>query len=97
MKYKLFDFTCVKRPCAFLTGLVTNGNRKLNVSQLAREVNCTYSHAIKIKNVFEEMGILTSKKQGREITLKLTEEGKKVAEAFREIRSISIELEVKDL
>ena len=57
-------------------------------SQLAKEVDCTYSHAVKILQTLEEMGLVSFEKKGRIKIIKLTKKGVSVAEHIEGIRNI---------
>jgi predicted transcriptional regulator len=49
-----------------------------NVSRLARKVNVTYSHTVKLINFLEELGFVKIEKEGRSNSLSYTGRGKKV-------------------
>lgn len=57
-------------------------------SVLAKEVDCTYSHAVKILQEMEKAKLVEFIKQGRIKIIKLTEKGNKVAEHIEKIRTI---------
>jgi len=57
-------------------------------SVLAKEVDCTYSHTVKILQEMEKAELVSFEKQGRIKTISLTENGVKVAENIEKIRSI---------
>ncbi len=48
-------------------------------SQLAKEVNCTFSHTVKLLEQFRKMGLVTFKKTGRIKMIELTDDGKEIA------------------
>ena len=52
---------------------------------IAKEVNSPYSYVSKILNEFEKFAIVESEFEGRTKVLKLTKNGRKVAELFEEI------------
>ncbi len=59
-------------------------------SVLAKEVDCTYSHAVKILQSLQELGLVVFEKQGRIKIIKLTKKGKEIAEEIDNIkRSLS--------
>mgnify|MGYP005856807595 CR=1 FL=1 len=66
--------------------------RKLNRvrygSVLAKEVDCTYSHAVKILQTLEELGLVTFEKKGRIKLIKLTKKGMAVADNISEIQQL---------
>jgi DNA-binding MarR family transcriptional regulator len=55
-------------------------------SVLAKEVDCTYSHAVKILQTLEQLGLVTFEKKGRIKLIKLTAKGMEVAESISNIR-----------
>ena len=57
-------------------------------SQLAKEVDCTYSHAVKILQTLEELGLVSFEKKGRIKIIKLTKKGADVAEHIAAIKKI---------
>ena len=56
-------------------------------SVLAKEVDCTYSHAVKILQEMEKASLVTFEKQGRIKTISLTDSGEKVAEFIEKIKN----------
>lgn len=57
-------------------------------SQLAKEVDCTYSHAVKILQSLEGLGLVSFEKKGRIKIIKLTRKGAEVAEHISSIRKL---------
>jgi len=57
-------------------------------SQLAKEVDCTYSHAVKILQNLEEFGLVSFEKKGRIKIINLTKKGTDVAEHIAAIKKI---------
>lgn len=57
-------------------------------SVLAKEVDCTYSHAVKILQEMEKARLVEFEKQGRIKTIKLTNNGEKVAEHIEKIKNL---------
>ena len=51
-------------------------------SVLAKEVDCTYSHAVKILQVLQDLGLIEFEKKGRVKLIKLTRKGVDVADAI---------------
>lgn len=62
------------------------GGKSRYGSVLAKEVDCTYSHAVKILQEMEKSKLVSFEKQGRIKTIKLTDNGSKVAESIEKIR-----------
>ncbi len=48
-------------------------------TQLAKEVDCTYSHTVKLLDQFESMGLVGFKKTGRIKMIELTDDGREIA------------------
>jgi predicted transcriptional regulator len=57
-------------------------------SILAKEVDCTYSHAVKILQTLEDLRLVVFEKKGRIKIIKLTKKGKEVADAIDEIQDL---------
>jgi len=57
-------------------------------SVLAKEVDCTYSHAVKILQTLEELKLVEFDKKGRIKLIKLTKRGQEVADAIEKIQSM---------
>ena len=55
-------------------------------SVLAKEVDCTYSHAVKILQTLENLGLVTFEKKGRIKLIKLTKKGMDVADNISNIK-----------
>jgi len=57
-------------------------------SILAKEVDCTYSHAVKILQTLERLGLVLFEKKGRVKLIKLTKKGKEVADHIELIQDL---------
>jgi DNA-binding MarR family transcriptional regulator len=57
-------------------------------SVLAKEVDCTYSHAVKILQILEKIGLVVFEKKGRIKIIKLTKRGQEVAEHIETIKNL---------
>jgi len=57
-------------------------------SILAKEVDCTYSHAVKILQTLETLSLVDFEKRGRIKIIKLTKKGKEVADAIENIQKL---------
>ena len=68
-----------------LVSLRKGGKNKYG-SVLAKEVDCTYSHAVKILQEMEKARLVTFEKQGRIKSIVLTDNGNKVAEFIERIK-----------
>ena len=56
-------------------------------SVLAKEVDCTYSHAVKILQTLEDLKLVEFEKKGRIKLIKLTKKGADVADFIEQIQS----------
>jgi len=57
-------------------------------SILAKEVDCTYSHAVKILQTLEDLGLVEFEKKGRIKLIQLTKKGNDVADAIEHIKKL---------
>ena len=57
-------------------------------SILAKEVDCTYSHAVKILQTLEKLGLVVFEKKGRIKLIKLTKKGTEVANSIENIKKL---------
>lgn len=80
------------KPVKILVQL-NNPSRDNYPSQIAKDIDCTYSHAVRTLQRLEEQGLIESEKSGRKKHLKLTEKGKKIAKALSELLHIFRTLE----
>lgn len=55
-------------------------------SILAKEVDCTYSHAVKILQILQELGLVVFEKKGRIKLIRLTKKGTDIAEHIDTIK-----------
>lgn len=63
--------------------------RKINnkyASQIAKEVNCTYSHTVKVLSQMQEKNLIQFKKEGRLKTIITTEKGIKIIALLYELQ-----------
>lgn len=54
-------------------------------SQISSNVDCTYSHTVRILQKFEKKGLVDSDKKGRRKMIELTEDGEEVAEKLGDL------------
>ena len=57
-------------------------------SILAKEVDCTYSHAVKILQTLQELKLVEFEKKGRVKIIQLTKKGREVADAIENIQKL---------
>jgi predicted transcriptional regulator len=74
----LQDMFVREKPVKVLLGLKTSKDF-VYATLLSKEANCTYSHAIKILNLFKKANLVTFEKSGRIKKVRLTEDGRRIA------------------
>ena len=82
-----FDLFFRRKPAMMLLALKKMNKAKYG-SVLAKEVDCTYSHAVKILQILEELGLVIFEKKGRIKIIKLTKRGMQIAEHIESIKEI---------
>ncbi|HLD15552.1 MAG TPA: winged helix DNA-binding protein [Candidatus Nanoarchaeia archaeon] len=83
----IFEVFFRRKPSMILVALKSSNKNRYG-SVLAKEVDCTYSHAVKILQEMEKAKLVGFEKKGRIKTIKLTENGLKVAEHIERIKDI---------
>ena len=83
----IFEVFFRRKPAMILVALRNNPKARYG-SVLAKEVDCTYSHAVKILQEMEKAELVNFEKQGRTKTINLTDNGNKIAENIEKIRSL---------
>ena len=86
-KENIFEVFFRKKPAMILVALRKGGKNRYG-SVLAKEVDCTYSHAVKILQEMEKAKLVSFEKHGRIKSIELTETGNKVAEYIEKIREL---------
>ncbi len=88
---ELKDLFLQDKPAGILVE-IKRGRGEIYASILSKEVDCTYSHAVKILKKFEQNNLVEFDKNGRKKLIELTDEGEKIAstldELIREINSV---------
>ncbi|MFH1408750.1 MAG: winged helix DNA-binding protein [Nanoarchaeota archaeon] len=86
MKNKaIFNVFFREKPAMMLVNLY-NAKGEMYASSLAKSIDCTYSHVVKILQEMEKAGLITFNKQGRLKLLTLTKKGNDCAEHIEKIR-----------
>jgi len=60
------------------------------ISELARDINVTYSHVARLLDILVELGLVEIEKDGRKTVVKLTEAGYDVAKDVKSILKLFI-------
>ena len=76
-----------EKPAMMLVNL-RNSKNGVYASSLAKSVDCTYSHVVKILQEMEKAGLINFEKQGRLKLLSLTQKGSEIADHMDNIRTI---------
>jgi len=84
---EIFDVFFRAKPANMLVELRKKSKNKYG-STLAKDVDCTYSHAVKILQEMEKARLVNFEKNGRIKTIVLTENGHRIAEYIEKIREI---------
>ncbi|MBI2577158.1 winged helix DNA-binding protein [Candidatus Woesearchaeota archaeon] len=85
MNDKIFNVFFREKPAMMLVNL-KNGKGGMYASSLAKEIDCTYSHVVKILQEMEKSGLVNFEKQGRLKLLTLTKKGTEIAENIDNVR-----------
>jgi predicted transcriptional regulator len=83
---EIFNVFFREKPAMMLVGL-KNAKSEVYASSLAKQIDCTYSHVVKILQQMETSGLISFDKQGRLKLLTLTKKGAEVAEHIDKIRT----------
>ncbi len=84
---EIFEVFFRRKPANILVALRKNTKSKYG-SILAKEVDCTYSHAVKILQEMEKANLVEFIKQGRIKMIRLTENGNRIAEHIEKIQTL---------
>ena len=83
---EIFNVFFREKPAMMLVHLLNNKN-EVYASSLAKHVDCTYSHVVKILQEMEKAGLVNFEKNGRLKLLTLTKTGSEIAEHIDGIRT----------
>ena len=86
-KKDIFEVFFRRKPAMILVALRKNSKNRYG-SVLAKEVDCTYSHAVKILQEMERANLVQFEKQGRIKIINLTDNGDRVAENIEKIKNL---------
>ena len=84
---EIFNVFFREKPAMMLVEL-KNAKSEIYASSIAKTVDCTYSHVVKILQEMQKAGLVNFEKQGRLKLLTLTKTGAEVAEKIDGIRTI---------
>lgn len=86
-KTEIFEVFFRKKPAMMLVALRRGGKNRYG-SILAKEVDCTYSHAVKILQEMERSKLVNFERHGRIKSINLTENGNRIAEHIEKIKDL---------
>jgi len=78
----IFDVFFREKPAMMLVEL-----KNANTNVYAKQIDCTYSHVVKILQEMHKADLINFKKEGRLKLLELTKKGKDIAGNIESIRS----------
>ena len=82
---EIFNVFFRSKPAMMLINL-KNAKNQIYASHLAKQIDCTYSHVVKILQQMETAGLINFDKQGRLKLLTLTKKGQDIAEHIDNVR-----------
>ena len=83
----IFNVFFREKPALMLVGL-KNAKGEMYASSLAKQIDCTYSHVVKILQQMEKHELINFDKQGRLKLLTLTKKGEDIADNISNIKNI---------
>ena len=84
---EIFNVFFREKPAMMLVEL-RNAKAEVYASSLAKQIDCTYSHVVKILQEMQREGLVNFDKQGRLKLLSLTKKGQDVASRIDDVRGI---------
>ncbi|MFW5991034.1 MAG: winged helix DNA-binding protein [Nanoarchaeota archaeon] len=84
---KIFNVFFREKPTMMLLGLY-NAKGEVYASSLAKQIDCTYSHVVKILQQMEKSDLVRFNKTGRLKLLSLTKKGEEVAANIDKVRTL---------
>jgi len=87
VKEKMFNVFFREKPAMMLVSL-RQSKGSIYASSLAKQIDCTYSHVVKILQEMEKASLINFEKQGRLKLLTLTKKGSDMADHIENIRNI---------
>ena len=84
---QVFNIFFREKPAMMLIEL-KNSNSMGYASSVAKSIDCTYSHVVKILQQMEKAGIVTFEKRGRLKLLALTKKGQELASHIDAVKNL---------
>lgn len=85
MNKKMFNIFFREKPAMMLLTL-KDAKSEIYASSLAKKIDCTYSHVVKILIQMEKENLVKFQKMGRLKLLTLTKKGQEIAEHIDKVR-----------
>ena len=82
----IFDVFFREKPAMMLVEL-KNADSDVYASVLAKQIDCTYSHVVKILQEMQKADLINFKKEGRLKLLELTRKGEEIASHIQHIKT----------
>ncbi len=86
-KKDIFSVFFREKPAMLLIEL-KNAKSEVYASSIAKQIDCTYSHVVKILQEMQKSGLVNFEKQGRLKLLTLTKTGSEIAEKMHHIKTL---------
>ncbi len=83
----IFDVFFREKPAMMLVEL-KNADSQVYASVLAKQIDCTYSHVVKILQEMQKAELINFKKEGRLKLLELTKKGNDIATHIERIKTM---------
>ena len=84
---EIFNVFFREKPAMMLVEL-KNAKSEVYASSLAKQIDCTYSHVVKILQEMQREGLVNFDKQGRLMLLSLTKNGNEIASRIDDVRGL---------
>ncbi len=84
---EIFNVFFREKPTMLLVHLL-NSKHELYASSVAKAIDCTYSHVVKILQEMEKADLIHFQRTGRLKLLSLTEKGRDIAQRIDKIRNL---------
>ncbi len=84
MKKPAFNLLFKEKPAKLLLTLI-NTQTEIYASTIAKKIDCTYSHIVKVLQEMEKNALVTFKRKGRLKIITLTKKGEDVAKSIGNI------------
>ncbi len=84
---QIFEVFFREKPAMMLVEL-KNAHNSVYASVLAKQIDCTYSHVVKILQEMQKAELVEFRKEGRLKLLELTNKGEQIASNIESIRSL---------